>query len=102
MQRLHVGRGISKRYGISAPTGMPYFLDIEPKAYSIRGRGEISRMSFTANSTYMKRKDYSYAGLTLLVEVRVPVLLKVKSYTRVRFGKTEKVSSYYRRIGVRK
>ena len=50
----------------------------------------------------MKKKDYSYAGLTLLVEVRVPVLLKVKAYTRVRFGKTEKVSSYYRRIGVRK
>ena len=49
----------------------------------------------------MKKKDYSYAGLTLLVEVRVPVLLKVKSYTRVRFGKTENVSSYYRRIGVR-
>jgi len=50
----------------------------------------------------MKKKDYSYAGLMLLVEVRVPVLLKVKAYTRVRFGKTEKVSSYYRRIGVRK
>ena len=79
-----------------------FFLDIEPKAYSIRGRGEISRMSFTANSTYMKRKDYSYAGLTLLVEVRVPVLLKAKSYTRVRFGKTEKVSSYYMRIGAHK
>ena len=79
------------------------FLDIEPKAYSIRGRGEISRMSFTAISrNQMKKKDYSYAGLMLLVEVRVPVLLKVKAYTRVRFGKTEKVSSYYRRIGVRK
>ena len=50
----------------------------------------------------MKKKDYSYVGLMLLVEVRVPVLLKVKSYTRVRFGKTEKVSTYYRRIGVRK
>ena len=50
----------------------------------------------------MKKKDYSYAGLMLLVEVRVPVLLKVKAYTRVRFGKTEKVTSYYRRIGVRK
>ena len=49
----------------------------------------------------MKKKDYSYAGLTLLVEVRVPVLLKVKSYTRGRFGLTEIVSSYYRRIGVR-
>ena len=78
------------------------FLDIEPKAYSIRGRGEISRMSFTAISrNQMKKKDYSYAGLMLLVEVRVPVLLKVKTYTRVRFGKTENVSSYYRRIGVR-
>lgn len=60
-------------------------------------------MSFTAISrNQMKKKDYSYAGLMLLVEVRIPVLLKVKAYTRVRFGKTEKVSSYYRRIGVRK
>ena len=36
----------------------------------------------------MNKKDYSYAGLTLQVEVRVPVFLKVKAYTRVRFGKT--------------
>ena len=41
----------------------------------------------------MKRKDYSYAGLTLLVEVRVPVLLKVKAYTRVRFRRQLKVTS---------
>ncbi len=67
------------------------FLETEPKVYFTQGRVEISRMSY-----------YSYAGLTLLVEVRVPVLLKVKAYTRVRFGKTENVSSYYRRIGVRK
>ena len=60
-------------------------------------------MSFTAISTnQMKKKDYSYAGLKLLIEVRVPILLKVKAYTRVRFGRIEKVSSYYRRIGVRK
>lgn len=59
-------------------------------------------MSFTVNPVNMKKKDYSYVGLKLLVEVRVPVLLKVKAYTRIRFGKTEKVSSYYRRIGVRK
>ena len=58
---------------------------------------------FYANPTLiMKKKDYSYVGLTLQVEVRVPVLLKVKAYTRFRFGKTEKVSSYYRHIGVRK
>lgn len=50
----------------------------------------------------MKKKDDSYAGLILQVEVRVPIILKVKPYTRVRFGKTEKVSAYYRRIGVRK
>ena len=59
-------------------------------------------MSFTLNPKYMKRKDNSYAGLTLQIEVRVPILLKVKAYTRVRFGKKEKVSSYYRRIGVLK
>jgi hypothetical protein len=82
---------------------MPYFLDKEPKVYFKLGKVEISRKSFTAISrSQMKKKDYSYAGLTLLIEVRVPVLLKVKSYTRVRFGKTEKVSAYYRRIGVRK
>ena len=82
---------------------MPYFLETEPKVYFTHGRVEISRMSFTAISrNQMKKKDYSYAGLMLQVEVRVPVLLKVKSYTRVRFGKTEKVSTYYRRIGVRK
>ena len=81
---------------------MPYFLETEPKVYFAQGRVEISRMSFTAISrNQMKKKDYSYVGLMLQVEVRVPVLLKVKSYTRVRFGKTENVSSYYRRIGVR-
>ena len=79
------------------------FLETEPKVYFTHGRVEISRMSFTAISrNQMKKKDYSYVGLMLQVEVRVPVLLKVKSYTRVRFGKTEKVSAYYRRIGVRK
>ena len=80
------------------------FLEIEPEVYFTQGgRVEVSRMSFTAISiNQMKKKDYSYVGLMLQVEVRVPVLLKVKSYTRVRFGKTEKVSTYYRRIGVRK
>ena len=61
---------------------MPYFLDKEPKVYFKLGKVEISRKSFTAISrSQMKKKDYSYAGLTLLIEVRVPVLLKVKSYT---------------------
>ncbi len=50
----------------------------------------------------MNKKDYSHIGLSLQVEVRVPIFHKVKSYVRVRKGKTEKVSAYYRRIGVRK
>ena len=91
-----------KRYGISAPTEVPYFLDVEPKVYFMQRRVQISRKSFAAISRNQMKKDCSYVGLTLQVEVRVPVLLKVKSYTRVRFGKTEKVSAYYRRIGVRK
>ena len=63
---------------------------------------DLQNVFYRYPTLIMKKKDYSYAGLMLLVEVRVPVLLKVKTYTRVRFGKTEKVSSYYRRIGVRK
>ena len=27
-----------KRYGIPAPTGMPYFLEIEPEVYFTQGR----------------------------------------------------------------
>ncbi len=49
----------------------------------------------------MNKKDYSLARLTLQVEVTIPFFLKVKPYTRVRNGKIEKVSAYYRRIGVR-
>ncbi|MGM9784912.1 MAG: hypothetical protein ACI3ZI_07600 [Candidatus Cryptobacteroides sp.] len=44
-----------------------------------------------------KTKDHSYAGITILIEVRIPILIKVKGYTRVRNGKVEKVHSYYRR-----
>ena len=45
-----------------------------------------------------KTKDHSYAGITILIEVRMPILIKVKGYTRVRNGKVEKVNSYYRRV----
>lgn len=43
-----------------------------------------------------KKKEPSCSGFSLLVEVRMPVLIKVKGYTRVRNGKIEKVRSYYR------
>ncbi|MBQ9309792.1 MAG: hypothetical protein IJ222_02895 [Bacteroidales bacterium] len=43
-----------------------------------------------------KKKVPSYAGISLLVEVRLPILIKVKGYTRIRYGKVEKVRSYYR------
>ena len=39
-----------------------------------------------------KTKDHSCAGITILIEVRMPILIKVKGYTRVRNGKVEKVN----------
>ena len=45
----------------------------------------------------MFKSDSSVFGITLHIEVRMPILLiKVKGYTRVRNGKVEKVHSYYR------
>ena len=44
----------------------------------------------------MKRNG-NKVGIQLQTEVRVPVLVKVKSYTRVQHGKTVKVHSYLRR-----
>ena len=36
-----------------------------------------------------KTKDHSCAGITILIEVRMPILIKVKGYTRIRNGKVE-------------
>ena len=44
----------------------------------------------------MLKSDSSVFGITLDIEVRMPILIKVKGYTRVRNGKVEKVHSYYR------
>lgn len=44
----------------------------------------------------LKTKEPSYVGISFLVEVRMPILIKVKGYTRMRKGKVEKVRSYYR------
>ena len=53
-----------KRYGISAPTEVPYFLGTEPKVYFTQGRVEISRMSFTAISrNQMKKGVLGYASI---------------------------------------
>ena len=46
----------------------------------------------------MFKSDSSVFGITLHIEVRMPILIKVKGYTRVRNGKVEKVNSYYRRV----
>ena len=43
-----------------------------------------------------KKKERFYAGIMMFIEVRMPILIKVKGYTRVRNGKIEKVHSYYR------
>ena len=44
----------------------------------------------------MLKSDSSVFGITFHIEVRMPILIKVKGYTRVRNGKVEKVHSYYR------
>ena len=44
----------------------------------------------------MKRNG-NKVGMQLQTEVRMPVLVKVKSYTRIQRGKTVKVHSYLRR-----
>lgn len=46
----------------------------------------------------MIKSDALSFGITLLIEVRMPILIKVNGYTRVRNGKVEKVHSYYRRV----
>ena len=42
-----------------------------------------------------KRTDFIEVRVT--VKMVYPVLIKVRAYTRVRFGKVEKVRSHYRR-----
>lgn len=46
----------------------------------------------------MLKKGHLNAGILILIEIGLPVLIKVKGYTRVRNGKVEKVHSYYRRV----
>ena len=46
----------------------------------------------------MIKSDALSFGIALHIEVRMPILIKVKGYTRVRNGKVEKVNSYYRRV----
>lgn len=45
-----------------------------------------------------KKKEPSHVGIRILIEARLPIFIKVKGYTRIRFGKKEKVHSYYRRV----
>ena len=44
------------------------------------------------------RKGISFDGILLLWGVRIPALLKVRSYVRTKNGKVEKVKSYYRNL----
>ena len=46
----------------------------------------------------MQRKDRSVVGILILIGIGMPVLVRVKGYTRVRRGKVEKVRSHYRRV----
>ena len=46
----------------------------------------------------MKRKGNFKAGFLILIGIGMPVLVKVKGYTRVQNGKKVKVRSHYRCI----
>lgn len=46
----------------------------------------------------MTREGCSSFGILILIGIGMPVLVKVKGYTRVRRGKVEKVRSHYRRV----
>ena len=46
-------------------------------------------------SIMFKRTHYTEVRVT--VKIVYPVLIKVRAYTRIRFGKVEKVRSHYRR-----
>ena len=54
-------------------------------------------VSRSLETIIMKRHGIYSAGTTRQVEVRMPGLVRVDSYTRVQNGKPVKVRSYYRR-----
>lgn len=57
------------------------------------------KVIYTQWIIYMFKKDEPCcSGISILIEVRMPILIKIKGYTRVRNGKVEKVNSYYRRV----
>ena len=44
------------------------------------------------------QKKILRVGLSLYLEFRIPIIVKVKAYTRIRNGKIEKVRSHYRSV----
>ena len=48
----------------------------------------------------MKSKGNSYVGFQILIGIGMPVLVRVKGYTRIQNGKKVKVRSHYRCVWV--
>ena len=80
------------------PTEMPFFF--LQQTFS-RSQGVVCKppecVSQALDNTLMKRNGILPAGTKLQVEVRVPSLVRVDSYTRIQNGRSVKVRSYYRR-----
>ena len=78
---------------------MPNFLQNIEKEYKSKGSSlQPAEVRFTSLEIItMKRNGTNSAGTKLQVEVSMPGLARVSSYTRIQNGKPVKVRSYYRR-----
>ena len=80
------------------PSEMPYFskreIENKPRGVVCNPPKCVAR---SLETIIMKRNGIYSAGTKLQVEVRMPGLVRVGSYTRVQNGKPVKVRSYYRR-----
>ena len=52
---------------------------------------------FTLYNINLMTKRTDFTEVRVIVKMVYPVLIKVRAYTRTRFGKIEKVCSHYRR-----
>ena len=90
----HLDIKIHLENGISGPNWGVFFFDI-PETYWWRN----PKKTFCIQCIIiMTREGCSSFGILILIGIGMPVLVKVKGYTRVRRGKVEKVRSHYRRV----
>ena len=75
------------------------FLDLTEGWHTVTPRlsqEPLSNRSLRCKISIMFKRTH-YTEVRVTVKIVYPVLIKVKEYTRIRFGKVEKVRSHYRR-----